>query len=335
MHIESGLGNQMLDYCDLLAEQVSNPKETLYIETILYGIQGACSKVCMWNGYELDRVFGIHAPNVQQLFSHNQWKRILEYVEASAFWEDNWRYSDTVCEAFRREGLVLHNVYSRPHQGQRQWRTGAFAKTLAGYTLKRYLFQLFESQVVTAREMYQSSSRDEYTGHTLQFCYKKRGIERIDQQLREAFTFPKITDGYNRRMLKEIKKSNSVAVHVRRGDMLSANGHYYKYGYFKRAVSFLKKKLERPVFYFFCDPQSAAWVKSNLNVFGLDRHRDRMVFVSGNQGPDSFRDMQLMAQCRHAVVTNSSFGFWGAYLNENKNKITCSPDIRINTTHSF
>ena len=335
MHIESGLGNQMLDYCDLLAEKSANPTADIYIENIVYDIKGACEKICMWNGYELERVFGINVPNVKDLFSIEQWKRIIQYVNDSEFWNDNWRYSDSICNAFQNEGLILNNVYSRPHENEIKQRSGKFAKTLVGYTLKRHLFKLFKNHVVSEREMYIKNDSDDYTGHTLQFCYKKRNIEKIDRQIREAFVFPQIEDEYNRNMISKIQRDNSVAVHVRRGDMLSANRHYYEYGYIKRAVSFLKRKLEYPVFYFFCDFDSIDWVIRNMKVFGIDREQDKIVFAFGNSGKNSFRDMHLMSQCKHNIITNSSFGFWGAYLNNNKDKITCSPDIRINTTHTF
>ena len=116
LHIESGLGNQMLDYCDLLAERKANPIGEYYIENIIYSIPGACEKICQWNGYELDRVFGIKEHNIKEKFNEAQWNRIIQSVNDSRFWEDNWRYSDAIVTAFDNEGLHLKNVYSRPHQ---------------------------------------------------------------------------------------------------------------------------------------------------------------------------------------------------------------------------
>lgn len=335
IHIESGLGNQMLDYCDLLAERNANPNEEFYIETIIYDIEGACRKICQWNGYELDRVFGIHEKNIREYFEDEQWSRIIERVNESGFWEDNWRYSDAITDAFSKEGLRLNNIYSRPHEKDDHQRSGDFAKTRIGYALKRIVYKSMESRVVGERNLFIESPEDDYTGHTLQFCYKNRGIERIDKDIRKAFVFPKFEDEYNSGMRMKIERSNSVAVHVRRGDMLSANAHYYKYGYFRRAISFIKKQINCPVFFIFCDPDSSNWVLENLSIFGLKKDLDNIVFVSGNNGLNSYRDMQLMSMCKHAVVTNSSFGFWGAYLINNSDKITCSPDVRLNTTHSF
>ena len=325
----------MLDYCDLLAEKKTNPNEDIYIETIIYGIEGAKKTICQWNGYELEQVFGICEKNVRELFTEEQWKRVTTSVEKSKFWDDNWRYSDAIVEALGEEGLYLNNIYSRPHTNEVHQRSGKFAKTRLGYMLKRHAYKMMASRVIGERNLFIKSSEDDYTGHTLQFCYKNRGIEKIDKEIREAFVFSKINDEYNASMREKIENSKSIAIHVRRGDMLSANAHYYKYGYFKRAVKYIKKQIVDPCFFFFCDPDSSEWVKCNLPIFGIKQGLDKIEFVSGNSGKDSFRDMQLMAMCKHAVVTNSSFGFWGAYLNKNPNKITCSPDIRINTTHTF
>ena len=135
-------------------------------------------------------------------------------------------------------------------------------------------------------------------------------------------------------MYEKICAVNSVAVHVRRGDLLGLNAPYYKFVYFKRAINYIKTQVDNPVFFFFCNKESMEWVKENLHIFNI-RASDRIEFVTGNDAKNSYRDMQLMSSCKHAVITFSSFGFWGAYLIDNPNKITCSPDVRINTTHSF
>lgn len=117
--------------------------------------------------------------------------------------------------------------------------------------------------------------------------------------------------------------------------MLGYNYAYYVTGYFKRAVKYIKQHTSQPVFYIFCDPDSVQWAKDNADILGLDMKKDKVNFVDWNKSTDSYRDMQLMAACKHQVITNSSFGWWGAWLNTNPDKITCSPDAMINTTHTF
>ena len=64
IHIESGLGNQMLSYCELLSLKHVNPLEEFYLETLVYDIPEAAEVISQWQGYELQRVFDIQTPNI-------------------------------------------------------------------------------------------------------------------------------------------------------------------------------------------------------------------------------------------------------------------------------
>ena len=160
-------------------------------------------------------------------------------------------------------------------------------------------------------------------------------LEKIEDKVRETFVFPEFRDSQNRDMATFLDGHNSVAIHARRGDMLGCNGYCYKFGYFKRAVKHIRENVENPVFVFFCDPGSVEWCKQNANIFGLDFTKDKVYFVDWNKGEESFRDMQLMGHCKHSIITNSSFGWWGAFFINNPNKITISPlqEIATNTTY--
>ena len=115
--------------------------------------------------------------------------------------------------------------------------------------------------------------------------------------------------------------------------MAGTLAYCYNYGYFKRAVKYIRKHVENPVFVFFTNPGSVEWCKEHAAIFGLDIQKDTIRFVDWNKGEDSFRDMQLMGLCKHTIVTSSSFGWWGTFFNTNPNKITISPAIELNTTH--
>lgn len=93
------------------------------------------------------------------------------------------------------------------------------------------------------------------------FRYKGFGLERIDEKIREAFKFPPITDDKNLKILELIHSTNSVAVHARRSDLLFVNGDCYKYGYFKRSIKYIRKKVKDPVFIFSVMKKVRAGVK--------------------------------------------------------------------------
>ena len=75
IHIESGLGNQMLSYCEYLAIKKANPTDDCYIENIIFDIKECNEVIKQWNGYELDQIFNINAPNIRELFTSQQWEK--------------------------------------------------------------------------------------------------------------------------------------------------------------------------------------------------------------------------------------------------------------------
>lgn len=354
VHIESGLGNQMLDYCEYLALRHAQPTEICYIETLIFDIPECDEVFSHWNGYELDKVFGIRAPNIRELFTAEQWNNILLRIKKSRFWLKNWNWPVYFCEAFRAEGLELNNIRGDFEQERafavwlrKLTQTRLYDTAPAVWLRKVYQICLCNSAIRTYRSrkrnkylksdadiLFYKGTEDALTGHRLGFQRRNNHIEAIDREIRQAFQFPQLADQKNRSFSKYIKAHESVAIHVRRGDMLRFNSRYYTTGYFKRAVKYMKKKIPNPVFIFFCDPGSGEYCRKNLNVFSLSE-KDQIHFVNWNAGRESYRDMQLMSLCKHNIITNSSFGWWGAYLNENPNKITISPEIEINTTHHF
>lgn len=348
VHMDSGLGNQMLDYAEYLAIQESNPDGICYLETMIYELPHMPGMFSQWNGYELERIFGIHVPNIKELFTKEQWNRILRKVGDSRFWEEDWNYAPYIVEAFKEEGMILNSQIPDKRQTMYapvtvkiRFRRGltAFFRTRPGYHIKRYARMLAKNRIIRNKnaslDIFRKYSQNVFIGHSLAFRYKGFGIEKIEGKIRAAFKFPPMTDEKNLRMWKLIQSTNSVSIHARRSDMLLVNGDCYRYGFFRRSVRYIKKKVKEPVFIFFCDEKSTGWCEKNEKIFGLDFKKDKVYFVDWNKGEESYRDMQLMAECKHNIFTQSSFGFWGAFLNQNQDKITCAPDPLFLATNSF
>ena len=350
VHIESGLGNQMLSYCEYLVLKKLHPDENIYIETIIYDIPEANGAIKQWNGYELERIFSIHAPNVKDLFTEEQWTRIENKVKVSEFWLKNWNYPVYITKALNDEGLHLRNIrgdFEAAVNGKNVDEFGRVTPTERTKLIDTWLGSMLRRayRVAIAKKRIRNSNShdvifykgndDVFTGQWLGLKHRDAGIEFVDKELRTAFTFPDWDSDKNRNMAEMLRSVNSVAIHARRGDMLGGNGYCYKYGYFRRAVKYIKKHVENPVFVFFSDPGSVDWCRENADIFNLDFNRDKVYFVDWNKGVQSFRDMQLIAQCKHAIITTSSFGWWGAYFISNQDKITISPDeeITVNTTY--
>ena len=348
VHIESGLGNQMLSYCEYLALKKANPSDAIYIETIIFDIPECNEVINQWNGYELERVFGVKAPNIKELFNETEWQRIMSEIRESQFWnlkEHNWNYPVYFTKAFNHAGLNLKNIrgdFETPEMMALCQPDTKGLKYRIRHTLPYYYLQAFKHRQPVANEkldckhrVFIKTDEDIFTGQQLLFKYKGVGIELIADEIEKAFVFPRLDDKKNLEALDYISSRNSVAIHARRGDMLGGNYLYYATGYFKRAVKFIRKHVDNPVFFIFCDPGSVQWATENAVVLGLNPKKDEIRFVDWNKSTDSYRDMQLMAACKHQIITNSTFGWWGAWMNKNPNKITISPEFKINTTHTL
>jgi len=159
--------------------------------------------------------------------------------------------------------------------------------------------------------------------HLHGYWQSEKYFKDIRETILEDFTPIRPLRGRNQKVLDEIGSSSSISVHVRRGDYVidpQTNKFHGICGpeYYKKAVEIIAKKVKSPVFYFFSD--DIDWVKNNL------RTKFKNVYVDWNQGDQSFVDMQLMSHCRHHILANSSFSWWGAWLNRNPHKIVVAPE---------
>lgn len=145
----------------------------------------------------------------------------------------------------------------------------------------------------------------------------------------------------------EITRSKSVGIHIRRSDS-RFNEELYEnictVEYYQEAIRYiLEREPEAKFFVFSNEPK---WIKSlirdilrafvneDMSKEEIMAIRDRFVLVEANDEYTSYLDMFLLSKCKHNVISNSSFSWWGAWLNEDKNKITIAPSTWINGVDS-
>ena len=141
----------------------------------------------------------------------------------------------------------------------------------------------------------------------------------VKEEVKQAFRFPEVTEEKNKKLIQQLQQSESVSIHVRRGDFLKFP-QYINLGesdYYQHAIEYIKKHVKKPVFVVFSD--DVEWCKEYI------LRDEKCCFVDWNTGDKSFRDMQLMSICKHNIIANSTFSWWGAWINENKNKIVVAP----------
>lgn len=143
----------------------------------------------------------------------------------------------------------------------------------------------------------------------------------VEPIIRTDFKFKKPLNGNNADIAKEILSTQSIAVHIRRGDYVndpSVNLAVCGVDYYERAIDFILKEIPNPSFFIFSD--DIKWAKNNLDFRGF-----MPSYIDWNIGEKSYVDMQLMSLCKHNIIANSSFSWWGAWLNQNSEKIVISP----------
>lgn len=143
----------------------------------------------------------------------------------------------------------------------------------------------------------------------------------VAQTIRKELEFATEPSAENARWLDRIAGSRSVSLHVRRGDYLQAGSDTYAVcsaDYYRRAIETVAARLDGDpeVFVFSDDP---AWARANM-ALGYETH-----FSDHNDASKHYEDMRLISHCRHNITANSTFSWWGAWLNANPDKIVVAP----------
>ncbi|KAG4065472.1 hypothetical protein HA402_002706 [Bradysia odoriphaga] len=138
--------------------------------------------------------------------------------------------------------------------------------------------------------------------------------------------------------LRQIRETESVCVHVRKGDFDSGSGRRLPTSYYSEAMALMDETLadlpnvqsNRTFFIFSDDIESVR--KDFEGSIAMDKYR--MVFVS-NRKYSRYHDLFLMTRCRHSIMSNSTFSWWAAYLNRYKDKIVIAPLPKFKDTYNF
>lgn len=170
--------------------------------------------------------------------------------------------------------------------------------------------------------------RADKSAYYLGYWQTEKYFKDIREQIIDAFKFPELpSDSPNIEVIDKISSKNAVSLHVRRGD-------YVKIGntqgictldYYKKALKLMTEKTAPTIFVVFSD--DIKWCRDNIQdlLGGVPA-----IYVDWNKGEDSFRDLQLMSMCKHNLIANSSFSWWGAWLNQNPKKVVIAPSRWMN-----
>jgi hypothetical protein len=140
--------------------------------------------------------------------------------------------------------------------------------------------------------------------------------------IRNDFTLKSPPDAANAVVLREIEGCVSVSLHFRRGDYVTNANAASNHGtasldYYAAAIEAITARVPAQHFFVFSDDQE--WVKRNFKI------DFPVTYIEGNGAEKAYEDMRLMSACRHHIIANSSFSWWGAWLGANSDKIVTAP----------
>ncbi|MBT8604093.1 alpha-1,2-fucosyltransferase [Polynucleobacter paneuropaeus] len=201
------------------------------------------------------------------------------------------------------------------------WRSNVFAKKV----LKRKLFVPMRGNQLIFEphfHFWDGLARVRSDAYLYGYWQSEKYFQSAQDLIRKDFVFQRPLDSRNQELRKQMDGSSAISLHIRRGDYISSTAnqkvfHALPVAYYRDAIKLLADKVTNPHFYIFSDDME--WVKNQLPI---DYPK---TYVDHNRGNDSYLDMQLMSYCQHHIIANSSFSWWGAWLNPSPKKIVLAP----------
>jgi len=148
--------------------------------------------------------------------------------------------------------------------------------------------------------------------------------------IKSTFMFKEFTDERNVLLSKNMSEQESIAIHIRKG------ADYEKkiirgtcdINYYKSAIECIQSKIGNPQFYIFTDNKK--WVNENIRDINYT-----LVDWNPVSGAENYLDMQLMSCCKHNIIANSTYSWWGAWLNSNRDKVIIGPKKWYNSKSPY
>lgn len=190
-----------------------------------------------------------------------------------------------------------------PYPNYQCWRIGSRVLPVRKNMLKEKANFTFESSALSRPD---NTYYDGYWQHEAYFNH-------IREEILSIYAFPAFDDERNQTTAQLATSTNSCSIHIRRGDYLTdplrkgtTNSHYVI-----AAIKKMQQKVKPEKWLVFSD--DIAWCQQHL-ASTLDA--TNTIFVDWNTGANSIHDMHLMGLCRHHIIANSSFSWWGAWLSQ-------------------
>lgn len=262
----------------------------------------------------------------------NQMFQYAFYLSLKVYDKRVFLYKNKISSHSEHNGYELERLFRIEEDSSSLWLTNMFMVKIWGNIWKHLFFPIkIRERIVHDFSAYSNwlVCTPFYGVHLVGYWQSERYFEQIKEVVRKAFVFDEeMLNDNTKKCLEKMRMANTISLHVRRGDYLLAEnvkslGNICDVRYYQKAVNYFYDIIKEPVFYVFSD--DIVWTVTNLSL------PDNTVFVDWNNKGDSWQDMFLMSFCKHNIIANSSFSWWGAWLNSNSDKIVIAPAQWIRT----
>ena len=186
--------------------------------------------------------------------------------------------------------------------------------------LRRFLFPFYyqEKSFAFDPDVFSRKGNTYFDG----FWQTEKYFKDIGDELRKEISLIKPLSEYSQIVSEEIKATNAVSLHVRRADLvfdpeMNAFHGICSLDYYKKAVAYVTDQITSPHFFIFSDDYE--WAVENFKFL-------QHPYTCIKNGADkNYEDITLMSKCKHHIIANSSFSWWGAWLNPSAEKIVIAP----------
>lgn len=288
--LNGGLANQAFQYIFARYYELSHPGEQMYMDDSYFALN------TVHNGYELEKVFGIRPHMLSGCFDEEVWQFILE----------ERRKGKSVPQILCENGIETYMISE----------VGESYRTFNPFDGKVMYLPCNEYHP----EILDAPGDAYYHGYWINGQY----FSAYREEFRKEFRFPEVTDPKNREYMQRIRNTDSVSIHIRRGDYVKLGIALDSALYRDCVKAFLENFSGRWELFVFSD--DIAWCREHGEELGFGQF-PAVTYVEGNVQGRNYIDLQLMSRCKGMILSNSAFCYLAALLNEDR-KCCVNPTTR-------
>lgn len=216
-------------------------------------------------------------------------------------------------EKLARESDMFGFVWLRKHESVFNW----FVKYILRGNINRLKFYCMEKDLHFEPTVFERDNTY-FDG----YWQSEKYFNEIASELRGELTLKNPLSTYSQGISESIRKGDAVSLHVRRADYVTNPKAQAVHGscsmeYYQSAIKYIASKVNNPHFFIFSDDY--AWASEHFSSLPYP------IICISNTAEKNYEDLTLMSQCKHHIIANSSFSWWGAWLNASPTKIVIAP----------